>query len=368
MNKQVEMTENPVRACTVIDLFCGAGGLSHGFVLEDFNVAAGIDSDESSRYAYEHNNHSRFIHARVEDISIAELASLYQEGHLKILVGCAPCQPFSKYAQSRKSPDDKWKLLTRFADFIEALRPDIVSMENVPNLKTFKGGSVYRAFVDRLRSVYGDNVTDFIVNCPEYGIPQQRRRLVLFASRFGIISLKNPVRRERFRTVKDAIGNLPPIAAGGICPTDPLHRSSALSDINLRRIRQSRPGGTWRDWDRDLVAGCHLRDTGESYPSVYGRMVWSESAPTITTQCHGYGNGRFGHPEQDRAISLREAALLQTFPPEYEFVAPGKPVYFAVVARHIGNAVPVDLGRVIARSIKSHVKEQQVSQARSQAL
>lgn len=345
--------------CTVIDLFCGAGGLTHGFVLEGFNVASGIDSDGSCRYAYEHNNGTPFIHARIEDIAIPQLVSLYPKGHLKILVGCAPCQPFSRYAQSRKSADEKWRLLTTFADLIDALRPDIVSMENVPNLKKFNRGATYRAFQDRLRAIYGDeNVTDSIANCPEYGIPQQRKRLVLFASRFGAIQLEAPpYAGGPYRSVREVIGGLTPLEAGGVCPTDPLHRASALSELNLRRIRQSRPGGTWRDWDPDLVAGCHLKDTGESYPSVYGRMTWSEPAPTITTQCHGYGNGRFGHPEQDRAISLREAALFQTFPPGYQFVAPGYPVQFATVGRHIGNAVPVELARIIARSIKHHVED-----------
>lgn len=345
--------------CTVIDLFCGAGGLTHGFVLEGFHVVAGIDSDGSCRYAYEHNNGTRFIHARVEDIAIPQLRALYPVGNVKILVGCAPCQPFSRYAQSRKSADEKWRLLTTFADLIDALRPDIVSMENVPNLKTFNRGATYRAFQDRLRAVYGENnVTDTIANCLDYGIPQQRKRLVLFASRFGAIQLEAPTRvGDPCRSVREVIGDLAPIEAGGVCPTDSLHRASALSALNLQRIRQSRPGGTWRDWDPDLVAGCHLRETGESYPSVYGRMTWSEPAPTITTQCHGYGNGRFGHPEQDRAISLREAALLQTFPPGYEFVAPGHPVQFATVGRHIGNAVPVELARVIARSIKHHVAD-----------
>jgi len=356
-----------MKAATVVDLFCGVGGLTHGFALEGFNVVAGIDSDESCRYAYEHNNHAQFINARVEQISAADIAELYPKGHIKILVGCAPCQPFSKYAQSRKSPDDKWRLLTAFADLIDEIHPDIVSMENVPNLKTFRGGATYRAFVDRLRSTYGDNVTDFIANCPEYGIPQQRKRLVLFASRFGVIKLEEAAYKGRHRTVREVIGDLPPIEAGGVCPTDPLHKSSMLSELNLRRIRQSRPGGTWRDWDPDLVAGCHMKDTGESYSSVYGRMKWSEPSPTITTQCHGYGNGRFGHPEQDRAISLREAALLQTFPAEYQFVAPGEPVRFATVGRYIGNAVPVDLGCVIARSIKKHVEEQDISSAEPEA-
>jgi DNA (cytosine-5)-methyltransferase 1 len=126
----------------------------------------------------------------------------------------------------------------------------------------------------------------------------------------------------------------------------------------LRRIKVSVPGGTWRDWPEELVAECHRKESGRGYSSVYGRMAWKDPSPTITAQCYGFGNGRFGHPEQDRAISLREAALLQTFPEDYEFVVPGDPVYIKVVGRLIGNAIPVELGRVIARSIERHLESQ----------
>lgn len=341
---------------STVDIFCGAGGLTHGFILEGMPVVAGLDSDDSCRYAYERNNNgAQFIHAKVEDVSTEYIAHLYPTGHVKVLVGCAPCQPFSSYANAKRASDDKWKLLSTFADVIEAVQPDIVSMENVPSLATFQRGAVFAEFVARLERKYA--VSHYFVNCPEYGIPQTRRRLVLFASRFGKVEIIDQSHSpENYRTVAQTIGHLPPLAAGEVCPTDPLHRASALSELNLRRIRQSVPGGTWRDWDEDLITQCHRKKSGHTYPSVYGRMKWDEPSPTITTQCHGFGNGRFGHPEQDRAISLREAALLQTFPADYEFVAPGNPWHFATIGRHIGNAVPVGLGRVIARSIKNHVK------------
>ena len=159
-----------------------------------------------------------------------------------------------------------------------------------------------------------------------------------------------------FVTVKQTIGNLEPLNAGQKSTRDRLHQCSKLSELNLRRIRASKPGGTWRDWSEDLRAKCHLKASGKTYPAVYGRMEWNRPSPTITTQCFGFGNGRFGHPEQDRAISLREAALLQTFPPTYKFVDSNKPVVFSSVGRLIGNAVPVKLGEVIAESIIKHVK------------
>jgi len=120
------------------------------------------------------------------------------------------------------------------------------------------------------------------------------------------------------------------------------------------------PGGTWRDWPKHLVAECHRECSGQTYPSVYGRMEWDKPAPTMTTQCFGFGNGRFGHPEQDRAISLREAAILQSFPRKYKFVADGGEVQMKVLGRLIGNAVPVELGRAIARSIKSHLSSDKI--------
>jgi len=248
-------------------------------------------------------------------------------------------------------------LVPRFADLICEVEPDVASMENVPDLVTFRDGKIYRAFVDRLKEE-GYHVTEYPeVYCPDYGIPQHRTRLVLFASKYGEIKIAEETHSpDEYRTVRDAIGHLEPLGPGQTSESDPLHKTSSLSELNLRRIRASVPGGTWRDWPAGLVAECHKKESGKGYASVYGRMAWDEPAPTLTAQCYGFGNGRFGHPEQDRAISLREAALLQTFPENYEFVAPGDPVHFKVVGRLVGNAVPVALGRVIARSIKRHVE------------
>jgi DNA (cytosine-5)-methyltransferase 1 len=352
----VERTNVTPREIVVVDVFCGAGGLTHGFVKEGIEVAAGLDSDASCQYAYERNNDgAKFLHRKIEDVRAEEIAALYPPAAIKVLVGCAPCQPYSSYTKKKRTEDDKWRLLDAFADLIDEVRPDIVSMENVLDLKTFKEGTVYASFVARLKA--RANVTDYDVYCPDYGIPQKRRRLVLFASTFGDVDLVDPTHTlETYETVASRIKDLPPIEAGGTCPDDALHTARGLSDINLRRIKQSKPGGTWRDWDEDLRAACHTKESGETYASVYGRMSWGEPAPTITTQCYGYGNGRFGHPEQDRAISMKEAALLQTFPPDYAFFAPDATWHVATVGRHIGNAVPVDLGRVIARSIKRHVE------------
>jgi DNA (cytosine-5)-methyltransferase 1 len=344
---------------SVIDLFCGAGALTYGFVLEGFNVVAGFDADKSCKYAYKTNNHGAlFIEKRIEDVTGAELKQLYPEGHVKILVGCAPCQPYSPYNKGKKDKDKKWELLSDFADLISETEPDIVSMENVPDLVTFQKGKVYQDFVERLEEDY--TVTEYPkVFCPDYGVPQSRKRLVLFASKYGKLELLPATcTPDQYKKVKDVISDLEPLKAGKVSQKDPYHKASRLSKLNLRRIKASKPGGTWKDWPAELVAQCHQQESGSSYLSVYGRMKWDELSPTITTQCYGFGNGRFGHPDtkQNRAISLREAARLQTFPDDYKFVPPNDPHYSTVIGRLIGNAVPIELARVIARSIKHHLE------------
>jgi DNA (cytosine-5)-methyltransferase 1 len=221
-------------------------------------------------------------------------------------------------------------------------------MENVPPLAD------QSVFEDFLRSLCGYHVDHKVIDARKIGLPQTRKRLVLVASKLGPIKLTvddgTPV-----KTVRKTIGDLPPIKAGEADPNDPLHIASRLSPTNLKRIRASKPGGTWRDWPDELRAACHIKETGSTYPAVYGRMEWGEASPTITTQCFGYGNGRFGHPEQDRAISLREAAMLQGFPKNYRFTPPGKRPSFASIGRLIGNAVPVPLAEFIGRVLVQHI-------------
>lgn len=342
------------RRGSVIDLFCGAGGLSHGFYLEGYRIAAGFDVDETCRYPFETNNRAPFVRRRVEDLTAADLAAEFTPGEPTILVGCAPCQPFSKYSQGRE--DSRWQLLEDFARLIDAYRPYVVSMENVPRLPQFKDGAVFDRFVTTLRRC-GYHVTWKVLFCPDFGVPQSRSRLVLLASRHGEPALPSETHEERgYATVREAIGKLPALQAGESHSVDPLHKSSRLSESNLERIQASRPGGTWRDWPNELVTACHRRETGRGYSSVYGRMAWDEPAPTTTTQFYGFGNGRFGHPEQDRAISLREGAMLQTFPRDYQLLAPGEVAQMKSLGRMIGNAVPVALGRAIARAIGDHIR------------
>jgi DNA (cytosine-5)-methyltransferase 1 len=248
--------------------------------------------------------------------------------------------------------DTRWDLVADFGRLVREAQPDFVTMENVPQLLD------HQVFAEFRSSLAGYHVWHDIIECAQYGVPQTRKRLVLLASRIGQITLAPPPANNvsRAGTVRAAISQLPPLSAGESDSNDELHSACKLSTLNLRRIKASKPGGTWRDWQPALVAGCHRRKSGDTYPSVYGRMEWDAPAPTITTQCFGYGNGRFGHPQQDRAITLREAAILQTFPDSYRFLRDGERVRFSVLGRLIGNAVPVRIGEVVAESLQNHVR------------
>lgn len=341
-----------------IDLFCGIGGLTNGVQKSGINVVAGVDIAKECQYAYESNNNAKFIYKDIKNLKKGEILGLYPHNtNIKILMGCAPCQPFSAYSHRYKNSENrlqKMDLLDYFGKQIEDIKPDIVSMENVPQLINEE---VFKNFVKLLKN-NNYTVDVHVVYAPEYGVPQKRKRLLLLASRLGNIELLKPeFNLETFPTVREAIGSLPAIRAGETSNVDFLHRSRRLSDLNLKRIRSSKPGGTWKDWDEKLLPNCYRKSSGRSYKAVYGRLEWDKPASTITTQFVGYGNGRFGHPEQDRALSLREGAILQTFPNDYKFVKKATDVNIAKIAMQIGNAVPPKLGEVIGKSIMKHIDE-----------
>ena len=347
-------THSSVSGWAVVDLFCGIGGLSHGLRRAGLNVVAGVDTDETCRYAFETNNDATFVGRPLEELSGEEIAALFPEGSRRILVGCAPCTPFSPYSAGPGQPRDKWSLVDLFMDRIAAVEPEVISMENVPRLQSFKGGQVFGRFLERLNGA-GYETSAEVVNAADYGVPQDRRRLVVIASKLGPVGVPAPTAAER-ASVRDAIAHMPALDAGDVNREDGLHRSSRLSPLNLRRIRAAKPGRTWSDWDDpELVSSCHRRSTGTWYKNVYGRMEWDKPSPTLTTGCFSFGRGRFGHPEQNRAISLREAALLQSFPAGYVFTAPDDRVWFARLGRQIGNAVPVALATAIGGAIRRHI-------------
>jgi DNA (cytosine-5)-methyltransferase 1 len=322
-----------------IDLFCGAGGVTRGLLDAGINVVSGIDFDGSVKLTYEHNNSpAKFIQKDIFQLKAHELLEIYnQHPGKRLLAGCAPCQPFSRLNKDRLSPKDPRRTLLRyFADLVDEIQPDFVMMENVAGI-AHKESDVLEYFLDILDK-HGYKHDQHVVNAMNYGVPQNRKRYVLLASKHGEIKIpegKFDGTNVPLKSVADTIKELPPIEAGEECIDIPNHRSRKLEEINIRRIMATpHDGGSRKDWtDPTLKVPCHEKTSG--YCNVYGRIAWKNPAPTLTTKFHAYTSGRFGHPEQNRALSLREGALLQSFPKNYIFFGAGD-----TIARQIGNAVP----------------------------
>ncbi len=350
----------PKKQVKVVDLYCGIGGLSHGLLLEGLDVVAGVDNDKTCKYGFEKNNGGKFIHKDISRFTVKELLKLFRGASIRVLVGCAPCQPYSSLncrKLSKKEERRRWYPMYRFMTLVKRVKPEVVSMENVPDLADTQKYPVFDEFVRALESL-GYKVSYKKVDASKYGVPQKRHRLVLLASRLGPISLIAETHAdEDVITVRDVIRKLPRLTDGKVHPSDPLHRSSKLSDINRRRIAATpKDGGSATSWPIHLIPKCYRKRSGRSYMvTVYGRMRWDSPAPTMTTQFMTLGTGRFGHPTQSRAVSLREAAIFQSFPSYYKF-SPGNDVTIKHAAKHIGNAVPVLLGRAIGKSIKNHIR------------
>ncbi|HBB37751.1 MAG: Cytosine-specific methyltransferase [Candidatus Magasanikbacteria bacterium GW2011_GWD2_43_18] len=342
----------------VVDLFCGIGGLTHGLIKEGLDVVAGIDNDSSCKFGYEYNNKTQFIDSDILKVTPDQINKLFgtKKGTIRVLAGCAPCQPFSRL-NLKKVTEKQLEPLGKFAQLIAAIQPDIVSMENVSGLADTNKYPVFAKFIKTLVD-NGYKYKYEVVDVSEFGVPQKRKRLVLLASRFGEIELIKRTHKDKRVTVRDVIRHLEPIKDGQTSKKDPLHKARKLDPINLERIKATpHNGGNSESWSEDLMLTCHKKASGKTYRStVYGRMRWDEPAPTMTTQCIGLGNGRFGHPTQNRAISLREAAIFQTFPENYKFTESEDAMVVTKVAKFIGNAVPVRLGSVIGKSIKNHLK------------
>jgi len=354
---------------SAVDLFCGAGGLSYGLEQAGIPVTTGVDIDPDSKYPYEANADGKFLKADLAKTARRnpeQISSLFaRDADVRVLAGCAPCQPFSPLNHGGASHEhEKWGLLNAFGTFVETIKPDIVVMENVFEVRNHR---VYEDFVKKLEKLdywTNDDGENPNVYCPEYDIPQKRKRWVLVASRDGPIELVDPVHTDvqDYPTVKDKIDHLDAIEAGEVHPDDPLHQSRTLSETNLERVRLSEPGDTWEAWidkgREDLILDCHRKDSGSTYKSPYGRMVPDEPSPTITTQFYNYGSGRFGHYDtsQNRAISLREGAMLQSFPEDYQFFESEEDIQVTKAGRMIGNAVPPKLAKCVGKSILHHVE------------
>lgn len=347
-------TSPPIR---VADFFCGCGGTSTGLRAAGMQIVFGLDNDSDASATFRLNfPEADFIERDILAVSVEEIAERIGHGPGPLLVSaCAPCQPYSTFASAKRS-DPRRSLLLRLLPTLLVLQPQFVLVENVPGLRSQAApAGTFNRFRKALRSE-GFHVASGVVDCQNYGVPQRRRRLVIMASRLGEIGLPAPTHGRTVSalpvsTVRDWISDLPPIVAGQTHPDVPNHMVSALTEINLLRLRATPEGGGRADWPPELQLACHAEHRGHS--DVYGRLRFDAPAPVLTTKCTSISNGRFGHPTQDRPISVREAACLQTFPREYTFVGGIKST-----TRQVGNAVPVLLaqriGEVFVRHLTSH--------------
>lgn len=326
------------------DLFCSVGGLTRGLLDAGIEVKKGFDIDLDVKETYERNNPGAVFSGKdVCELSGQEVRKgLNLKDNHFLLAGCAPCQPFSSINKNSDEKDKRRNLILKFAQLIKESKPDFVFMENVPGLAGPKGQHIFQSFLqtldeEKFRYSYG------VLNVKDFGVPQSRRRLVLIASRHGQIKLPAPTHgpgRKEYHTVREAISNYPAISAGEKNLKIPNHECRKLSSINLERMRYiKKDGGSRANLPARLVLKCHKNHNGHT--DVYGRMCWDSVSPTLTCKCISISNGRFAHPEQDRGISVREAASIQTFPEDYIFYGD-----ISNTAKWVGNAVPVEFARV----------------------
>ncbi|NTU46331.1 DNA cytosine methyltransferase [Candidatus Roizmanbacteria bacterium] len=353
----------------IIDLFSGCGGSALGFQQAGFPIKVAVDIDNNASESFKINfPNCKVFSSDISYISGKELldAGGFRNGNEAILIACPPCQGFSSARRnSQRLSDPRNKLIYEFLRVVEEIRPLAFVLENVPGLATGIGKPLFIQILQKLSELGYQTIYD-VVNTADYGVPQRRKRLVLLGTNNAKIRLTFPCKTNAdpgtasdlppWKSVREAIADLPKINAGEKSPTDPIHCSASLADINLQRLRFTPwDGGDRTSWPEDLVLECHKNADG--HKDVYGRMRWDYPSPTMTGGCGMISKGRFGHPEQNRAISLREAARLQTFPDEFKFIG-----NFGEIARQIGNAVPPLLAKRAAESLQYSIDELEVSE------
>jgi DNA (cytosine-5)-methyltransferase 1 len=328
-----------------LDLFSGCGGLTQGLKDAGFNVIGAVEIDHLAVETYKANHPEVEVWERdIRDINVIEIKSKLNIGkwELDLLAGCPPCQGFSTMRTlngARKVEDPRNDLLFDFLRFAEELMPKTIMLENVPGLRKDKR---FKAFCSRLEDI-GYIVNDAILNAENYGVPQRRKRLICIMGYKKKIEFTRPFTRKY--TVFQTIGSLPEPGLSG----DPIHDlPEKRSPEVMARIRKiPKDGGSRTDLPEEDQLGCHKRCKG--FKDVYGRMAWNDVAPTITSGCFNPSKGRFLHPEADRAITLREAALLQGFPEWYKFPITNSKSALALM---IGNALPPPFITAHAKNIK----------------
>ena len=351
------MGKGIVDAMNAVDFFCGGGGMTRGLLNAGIDVQFGLDFNPSCQTTYEHNNEIPYLCHDITKVQPEELLEQFPvlaENNELLLVGCAPCQPFSNQRHSEHE-HVAVNLLDEFGRMVRAFNPVCVLVENVPGIQN-RGHAVFERFLTLLHDMNYHVFYD-VVNAKNYGVPQSRKRLILIASREFAPERPPQTNGEGllpYATVRNAIERFPPIVAGGTNEDYFNHQASSLSALNTQRIENTpHDGGSRTDWSANLILNCH-NNGYKGHTDVYGRMRWDSVSPTLTSKCFSISNGRFAHPEQNRAISLREAAALQSFPDNYQFFGSVQEI-----GKQIGNAVPVLLAQHIGEYILAHHENHQ---------
>lgn len=351
---------------TAIDTFSGAGGLTVGLKRAGFRVAAAVEIEPHSFATYKANHPDvQCLKQDIATVSGADLLKLAGADEIDLLAGCPPCQGFTSLTAKYKDREDPRNLLVlEMARLAEEIQPRALMMENVPGLAR-KGKSLYGQIRARLQAL-GYRLTEGVLQVADYGVPQFRRRFVLLGGRGFEIALPDATHTGApngilapWRTVRDAIKNMhEPLTLAEAKVRGQVERSDwhvvrKLSPKNVERIRAAKAGEAWTHIPEHLRPACH-RDGYVGFTNVYGRMVWDRPSPTITGGCTTLSKGRFGHPSADRTISVREAALLQTFPQDYRLDTP----FMDYVCNMIGNALPCDFAETLSRRCLEELSRQ----------
>lgn len=330
-----------------IDIFSGCGGLSEGLVQAGFAAKAAIEIDKHAVLAYRMNHpETKVIEKDIRKVAADEIIEKLNGEPLHLLAGCPPCQGFSSVRRLNRRQnvrDERNDLILEYLRLVKELMPLTIMMENVPGLINYY---LFKDVVKELDSIgYCPKVE--IVNVKDYGVPQNRKRLIMVGSLLGEIDIAEGTREKV--TVKDAIGKLEPIET----TKDPLHKITANHTPEvMERIRLTpKDGGSWKDLPEQYTLECHKKEN-VGFKDIYGRLRWNDYSSTITGGCLNPSRGRFLHPEEDRVITAREAALLQSFPKSYKF-----PVNIpkASLALLIGNALPPRFSYIQSMNIKGHL-------------
>lgn len=363
------MSSNGLKA---VDIFSGGGGLTVGLKRAGFNVVGAVEVEFHAFATFKANHPEvRVFKQDVKTVSGGDFLNLVPNGDIALVAGCPPCQGFTSLTAKYRREDPRNALVLEMLRLVREIQPIAVMMENVPGLAK-KGRPLLDKFINELESL-GYEITCDSLQVADFGVPQRRRRLVLLAGKGFKIPLPAPTHsgcrkngKLPWKTVREAIFGMPdPIrleeaVKNGGPQRFAWHVIRTMSPVNQERIRNSKPGRPRNELPDELRPECH-KGIEDGFTNVYGRLAWDQPSVTITAGCTTLSKGRFGHPSEDRTISVREAAALQTFPPDYFFDTP----YMEYVCNIIGNALPCDFAEALAREVHKAILENHAALAQT---